>query len=66
MTGELKPCPLCGSKTAPTPTREIRASFIWCYRGKGGCGCSTGMWESREEAIAAWNRRAQQEDRHGG
>ena len=50
---ELKPCPFCGGDA--TLWREggvDRPYHILC-----GCGGRVGWFETREEAIAAWNRR---------
>ena len=33
--------------------------FVACNVNKGGCGASTGWYQTVEEAINAWNRRAE-------
>ena len=68
MTAELKPCPFCGGEaeiertTRCMITAEIR---IFCTK----CGATVRNWEktfwhvgyfdTEEEAIEAWNRRAE-------
>ena len=55
---ELKPCPFCGAKA--TLWREggvDRPYHILC-----GCGGRVGWFETREEAIEAWNRRTESEE----
>lgn len=74
MSDELKPCPFCGGEASPhgyqhfgKPLTETfwkgdrpitKAYFCNCP----SCGvsniCSGIGYETREEAIAAWNRRA--------
>ena len=59
MTEELKPCPFCGSTTAPTIMDREEAhwtyskeekeyserEYVVCCAGKkGGCGASTGFY----------------------
>ena len=64
---ELKPCPFCGD------TDDIVVERKDCYECEldyyvvkcDGCGLQLGFgleFESEEEAIAAWNRRAQPEN----
>ena len=73
---ELKPCPHCGSATAPMfwsygemmdtydVELELDHSESFCVvcdastGGRGGCGASGGFMPTKEEAVAAWNRRA--------
>jgi Lar family restriction alleviation protein len=72
MSEKLKPCPFCGKEVAVFTTckeEEDCAKFevcedvgylcIVCDFNKGGCGASGGYHETREEAIDAWNRRAE-------
>jgi hypothetical protein len=63
----IKPCPFCGSTTAPQVTRcwdEKRECYmehqlqVICNFNNNGCGASSGVRGSEVEAIAAWNRRA--------
>ena len=65
----VKPCPFCGSKTAPTVMDQNQALWadpdfdgdlrivVCCAATKGGCGSSTGFCDDDEKAVAAWNRR---------
>lgn len=71
---KLKPCPFCGSETAPEiftlaeiachdedeATEFERSHFaVACNYSRGGCGCSTGgICETEEEAARRWNQRA--------
>ena len=65
---ELKPCPFCGGEAYifETPTYHTRSHpysircnlcdlFFGWDADRGKCG---GLYETREEAAAAWNRRA--------
>lgn len=70
MMPELKPCPFCGSMTAPTVMNESEALFntdvdredmsmvVCCAAKKFGCGASTGFCDTAEQAVEAWNMRA--------
>src|SRR3990172_7390809 len=51
---ELASCPFCGGE-AQTDFIEGESYLIECY----GCRAETGIRDSAEEAITAWNRRAQ-------
>lgn len=53
---ELKPCPFCGGKNVKlyTYTGVMNYYYIEC----DDCYCGTGHEESKEIAVAAWNRRA--------
>ena len=68
---ELKPCPFCGSSTAPTVMNQNDALWldddfdgedlrmvVCCAAKKSGCGASTGLCETDDEAVEAWNIRA--------
>ena len=66
MTNEkLKPCPLCGGEAEQDDWRNNEHMFY----GTGWIGCRkcrcfinyTGKDRGKEEAIAAWNRRANDE-----
>ena len=52
MTEKLKPCPFCGSEARLM--RNQTAFYILC------CECSAqSLWDiHKEQAIEAWNRRA--------
>jgi len=61
---DLKPCPFCGDGHAPTSIVRLGKNgwrdhhAVLCDYGAGGCGAESGWYHSREEAIEAWNRRA--------
>lgn len=46
---ELKPCPCCG--------KEAKMHKFWAIKCNK-CGLNTARFDDRENAIAAWNRRA--------
>jgi len=48
---ELKPCPFFGSSFIDL---NRGGWWVWC----GECGAEGSVKETREEALAAWNRRA--------
>lgn len=68
---KLKPCPFCGSITAPTIMDQNEAMWIvpdldydgdleivvCCASRKGGCGASTGLCDTSERAVEVWNIR---------
>lgn len=65
MPNELKPCPFCGRK--PSKVREnhhpsINATFysVECKAPSSKCGTNprTRYFTTKEKAIEAWNRRA--------
>lgn len=72
MSDELKPCPFCGSESAPHVTDCIETmvchniaecedeTLFWvtCSVLRGGCGAEAGYVRSKADAIAAWNARA--------
>lgn len=73
---ELKPCPFCGGETAELITcKEVNCHnedcesccamtiAVCCNMIKGGCGAVGGYYAEREEAIKAWNRRADDENK---
>ena len=57
----LKPCPFCGSDTAPGlwDMKSYRSILyqVTCSVGADGCGCETGWRVYAETAVKAWNRR---------
>lgn len=65
----LAPCPFCGGSTTPKlklwdGDPPMPGFYVVCdaagWEGKPGrgCGCSGAYGETKEEAVAAWNRRA--------
>ena len=72
---KLKPCPFCGGtqlfvgtiaeiemqdEDHPDYLHSSKIYAVVCDYIKGGCGASTGGGAiSKEEAIEAWNRRAE-------
>ena len=68
---KLKPCPFCGSITAPTIMDQNEAMWVvpdpdydgdleivvCCASRKGGCGASTGLCDTSERAVEVWNIR---------
>lgn len=70
---KLKPCPFCGSIIAPRVMDQNEAMWIGpdpdydgdleivvcCASRKGGCGASTGLCDTSERAVEAWNKRAE-------
>ena len=53
---ELKPCPFCGDNEA-TLWKQYPADRPWHILC--GCGGRVGYFVTKEEAIEAWNRRAE-------
>lgn len=57
---ELKPCPFCGGKA------KIRSEKYWQPNVRRNvictnCFANTGWYKTEDEAIEAWNRRAEHE-----
>ena len=62
MTRELKPCPFCGGEGKLKVADGILDDFtmFYCYCPNGKCiAGGTDWFKSREEAIEAWNTRAE-------
>ena len=59
MTKELKPCPFCGGKAR----LDNRFNWWWvaCTSGRKICkvNASTIQFDSPDEAVEVWNRRAE-------
>lgn len=54
---ELKPCPFCGGRGIV----EMDECWYWEYRACcSNCTVDLGHFETKEEAIAKWNRRVVQ------
>ena len=55
LTNELKPCPFCGSSDLWIDGGECLNNFeVVCTK----CGGRIGYFDTKADAIAAWNRRA--------
>lgn len=55
---ELKPCPFCGGKAGIMRHHHITNAFCFCTV----CKARMPNMLTREEAIEAWNRRAENEE----
>ena len=77
---KIEKCPFCDKNVAEIsnckeleecrhfekcPATEPYVCVV-CNMFEGGCGASSGYYDSAEKAIAAWNRRTQPEDEEGG
>ena len=54
---ELKPCPFCGSKNIDLVDYSAVIVFVQC----DDCCATFPQFDTKEEAIEAWNRRATDE-----
>ena len=70
---EIKPCPFCGGKYTvnlsdcsecfscvdepPCDGCNWVKHLIVCNVNLGGCGAASGLYDTEEKAIEAWNRR---------
>ena len=59
---ELKPCPFCGWGTI---VEVVTFASLWGFHSYGcnACGTRTKPYKSEKEAIAAWNRRVNNESK---
>ena len=53
---ELKPCPFCGSKEVYLDKPDTHCFYVFC----ANCGVNGTTANTRERAVKAWNRRAEQ------
>ncbi len=54
----LKPCPFCGREDGVYMCKEGNQWQVICDYGWGGCGASSGFYDTPKETAEAWNRRA--------
>ena len=64
---ELKPCPFCGRNHGlliESIHHRLDDVTVFCDASgdKIGCGASCGYYNSKKEAIEAWNRRAERRE----
>ena len=57
---KLKPCPFCGSESAPKIIVYYKSAYVSCDIDDGGCGAEFDSLPGEHAAIAAWNKRADQ------
>lgn len=57
MSEELKPCPLCTGKgkLGKRSCYKAHPFEVFCLE----CGCRTLLWATEQEALTAWNTRAE-------
>lgn len=55
MSNELKPCPFCGGR-AYLSERMNGGYYVEC-ESIGGCLAESGKYDTKGQAIEAWNRR---------
>jgi Lar family restriction alleviation protein len=58
MTAELKPCPFCGGEASEVEDQGHSTAYnVGCFNGD--CTIEPNTWaDTKAEAIAAWNTRA--------
>ena len=59
MSEKLKPCPFCGSESAPKIIVYYKSAYVSCDIDDGGCGAEFDSLPGEHAAIAAWNKRAE-------
>ena len=63
INNKLKSCPFCGSDYAPDYYEDEFTNWkIICKLRKGGCGASTAICATFNDAVEAWNRRPDEKD----
>ena len=60
MSEKLKPCPFCGSETAPALIIRSVSHHVACNHAFFGCGARGPYKSFPQEAVDAWNKRADQ------
>ena len=60
MSEKLKPCPFCGSESAPKIIVYYKSAYVSCDIDDGGCGAEFDSLPGEHAAIAAWKKRADQ------
>lgn len=53
MTKELKPCPWCKKRTYVVSYD----TYVWFVECENDCKASLDSYDTKEEAIEAWNKR---------
>lgn len=62
MSEELKPCPFCGGESKLIQEQDFSSCYAVSCKS---CGAST-LWQIKENAIFAWNRRTHSADHIAG
>lgn len=58
VTDELRPCPFCGGEAAVSIVPFINAEGSGYVAQCESCWAKSGYYQTKAEAIEAWNRRA--------
>lgn len=56
---KLKPCPFCGGEPEIVKVQNKGQKFYVSWADCTQCRCSTPLFSTRREVVAAWNRRAE-------
>lgn len=66
MPEALSPCPFCGEQAALQSSSSASGGFlVRCgktgsvYEPQSGCGATTGLKQTRDDARKAWNQRSE-------